>query len=56
MCLPFSILLVPSMLTNSPPLIIKPLELEKNDIAVSVNGVMLYRVVDQEAVLSMLKS
>ena len=35
MCLPSSILLVPS-LTNSPPLITKPLELGKNDIALPV--------------------
>ena len=38
MCLPFSILLVPLLfkLTNSPPVIIIPLELGKNDIALPV--------------------
>ena len=60
MCLPFSILLVvllvPSLLMNSQPLIVKPLELVKNDIAVSANGVMLSRVVNHNFNRDMLSS
>ena len=47
MCLPFSILLVPWLMVNSPPFIVKFFELGKIDIAVLCkgqceNGVVLY--------------